>query len=97
MNKDTNVRYTPPSKYDVAHYGMIFKVVGENDSCEYFVQCSSNLEAPDWKPFSYLLEQTFMSFVDNKEFISLCLAISFGKTEERAGHLKELSNLVGPK
>jgi len=93
MNKENNVRYNPPSKYDIAHYGMILKVMGEDDSFEYFVQCSSNLDTPDWKPISYLLEKTFLPFVD-EFFVSLCLSLSSCNPEDRAEHLKKLANTL---
>jgi hypothetical protein len=94
MIKDPVIRYSPPSKYDVADYGTIYKVVGENDSHEYFVQCSPNLESPDWRPYSYLLEKAFSCFAVNNAFIKLCLALSDSSNTDKAEHLKKLIDIL---
>ena len=93
MVNEVNVRYSAPSKYDIANHGTIFKVMGENNSYELFVQCSSNLESPEWKPINYLLEKTFHDFLTDKDFISLCLCLSSGDGD-RHEHFKSLSKLL---
>jgi len=91
MNHDLTIRYNPPTKYDVLPYGTIIKVLGDGDSYDLFVQCSSNLEYIDWKPARVVLLDAFKPYLDEK-FLSHCLALSSGKPEDKAEHLKEILN-----
>jgi hypothetical protein len=95
MKQDLTIRYNPPSKYEIAPYGEIYKVMGENESYELFVQCSSNLDAPEWKPVSLVLMDAFKPFISSI-LLSHCLALSSGKPEDRVGHLNQIKNLLVP-
>lgn len=83
------VRYSMPSKYDVAKFGTICKVMGDNESFELFIQLGAP-EGSDWKPINYLLEKTFDPFITNPDFISLCLRIFSAQGDVRE-HYKALS------
>jgi len=90
---DPVVRYTKPCKCDIAEFGTIYKVMGDNDSYELFVQLGSNPEATEWHPIGTLLERSFHRFLLNKEFITLCLHAT-SCTEKSCKHNKDMWQLL---
>ena len=72
-----------PSKYDVAPYGTMCKVMGDNDSSELYVQLGREIVddwrqpgvalGGDWKPIGKLLEGAFKDKLDDPIFIQECL------------------------
>jgi len=94
MNKEVVIRYNTPGKYDVAQHGTIYKVLGDDDSCELFVQLSEDSTSPNWKPISYLLEKIFTTFIEDKDFISHSLHLFSGFPEDRCKHLKAISEIL---
>jgi hypothetical protein len=68
-------RYTPPSKYDLAPFGTIVKVIGDGEETELYIQLSKDEMNANWKKVRHLLERTFSEYIDNKDFINACLDI----------------------
>jgi hypothetical protein len=68
------IRYTVPTRYDVAPYGAIVTVVGENDSQKMFIQLGQE-EHSHWMGLGDFLEQTFKTEIDDPEFVKGCLSL----------------------
>lgn len=87
------VRYTMPTKYDVAKFGTICKVVGDNGSCELIVQLGGDEAISNWKPIGYLLEQCFHSFLNDPVFVSCCLHL-YSHPGHGCEQLKEIAKII---
>jgi len=73
-------RYTPPNKLTHEPYGTIIKVIsGERDV--YYVQTSTSLKHPQWKPIEMILSMTFSNLLSNEEFIDVCLKLINNKDQ----------------
>jgi hypothetical protein len=73
MTVDIKTRYSMPSKYDVAPYGTIVKVVGDDDSYQLVVQLSKDSLLSEWMPIGKLLEGAFKDKLSDEKFIEQCL------------------------
>jgi len=93
MVNEVPVKYLAPGRYDVANYGTIYKVMGDGESYEYFVQLSEDLESPDWKPIGFLIEKTFEPYLMNKEFMNACLNIH-AKKGNKSEQFKYIANVI---
>lgn len=72
------VRYSAPTRYDLAPRGTICKVMGDADVYSIYIQAGNNPETASWLPIGDLLEKTFASYIVDHEFIKACLDICDG-------------------
>lgn len=93
MVNEIVIRYSAPTKYDVAKFGTIYKVMGDDESYELFVQLSEEDSVANWQPMSYLLEKTFRSFLTNPDFVSQCLHL-FSFKGDRCEHFKRICEIL---
>jgi len=63
-----HIRYTVPSKLDIAPYGFIAKVMEDDEKFTLWIQLGG-LEVPDWKPISKFFELVFSKLISNEEFM----------------------------
>lgn len=60
------VRYGKPSKYDIAPYGKVCKVITHNDDIyEIYLQTSKNLESPCWEILDRFDKEAPTEYVKN--------------------------------
>jgi len=53
-------RYHVPGQFDVAEYGQVFKVIGDNeDDISYYIQLSPDKDDPRWKRAGQFLEEAY--------------------------------------
>ena len=93
LNDKTLVRYSTPGKYDVAKFGTISKVMGDNDSFEFYVQLSEDESIGNWQKISYLLEKVFGQFIINNDFLAQCLNIYVEK-EDKHSAFDKISEII---
>ena len=67
------ILYTKPSKHHKAPFGFSVKVMGDNDTFEFWVQTSKDEDEPDWKPSIDLLSELFKKDFEDPNFIKLVL------------------------
>lgn len=73
-NKDIIVRYTNPTKYDKAPQGAICRVMRDNAKYILYVQTSKDgSDCCEWAPMGDFLENTFESYIENRDFINACI------------------------
>lgn len=65
------VKYQPPSRFDNASYGQIWKVIGENESVSYWAQVSRFEIEPCWKEITFYFDSTFQELLRTEEFREL--------------------------
>jgi hypothetical protein len=87
------LRYTPPGRYDVAQFGTMCRVVGDNDSSEIYVQLSEDMSSPSWQKLSKLLEFVFSRFVEKPDFVSRC-SLVFSGQGDAGEHLKMIGEII---
>lgn len=90
--KDLPVRYTMPSRLDLAPYGTIVKVIGDNDY-ELYVQLATEEGSANWKKVRNLLEFVFSDYLCSKDFMDACLDIYCQKGSKESS-LKKISELL---
>lgn len=73
------IRYNAPTRYDLAPYGSICKVMEENESYKLYFQISESPDTATWITVGELLEKTFNSFLMDNEFINACIDIYTNK------------------
>jgi hypothetical protein len=70
------IRYTPLSRYDLAAFGTLAKVIGENDDeYELYIQLSRDSQIANWRKVRHLLEVVLKDKLLDKEFIDACLEL----------------------
>jgi hypothetical protein len=67
------IRYTIPSRYDVAPYGAIVTVMGDHEETM-FIQLGQE-EHSHWIRLGDFLEKAFKSEINDTEFIKGCLSL----------------------
>ena len=63
------VRYTPPTRYDVAEYGTIRRVMESDKPLDLYVQISKDIESPIWNKMGDFLEKVFRVESQDEEFV----------------------------
>lgn len=87
---EVQVKYSPPSKYEVAKFGTIYKVIGDSgDGIKIYVQTSENESNPSWRLIEDLLLDVFYPILLNSSFIDACL-----KTYIQPKHFKEIAKTL---
>ena len=67
-------RYVVPSKIDVAPYGTIYNVIGDNNTPSLYIQLGTE-PIINWQPMSFLMGHIFSPCYTDPAFIELCLAL----------------------
>jgi hypothetical protein len=68
------IRYSKPSRLDVAPYGTVYEVVMEPEQPpEFYVQSSKDDQAPNWISRGAFLELAFATDLRSDKFIQECL------------------------
>lgn len=67
------IRYANPTKFDIAQYGVLVKVLRDDGSFDYFIQISKDEEAVEWIEMSKFLDQLFKDNYENDTFIKKLL------------------------
>ena len=88
----SGIRYTIPTRYDLAPYGQVCKVMGDDESVMLYVQTTHDQETANWIPMSIFLEKVFKSFLDDPAFINQCLEIYHNNSNQI-----ESFNILGDK
>jgi hypothetical protein len=68
------IRYTPPTRYDIAEYGARCKVMESEKPIDLYVQISKDEQSPNWKRMGDFLELAFAKEIHEDDFINQCLA-----------------------
>jgi hypothetical protein len=90
------VRYTIPTRYDLAPFGQVCKVMGDDESVTLYIQTGHDQDTSTWVPMSIFLEKVFKSFLDDPTFIKECLEI-YHNNPNYIENLKTLSNIIKDK
>jgi hypothetical protein len=64
------IKYKAPSRYDMAPYGQIWKVIGENNESTVWVQVSK-VEEPNWLNITSLFNGNLQELLRTGEFQKL--------------------------
>jgi hypothetical protein len=88
------VRYSPPTRYDLAPRCTICKVMGDEQVYKLYVQTSEASDASCWVPMGELLERTFDSFTQDHEFINACVDVC---TNKEGSHMQIIVEKIKPK
>lgn len=86
-------RYTAPTKYDLAPFGTIVKVIGDGEDYELYIQLSKDELNANWKKVRHLLERTFSEYINNKDFIDACLDI-YQDNDRKLESKKKISTII---
>lgn len=68
------LKYTVPTRYDMAPYGQIWVKANDSNVVDVFIQASKN-DSPNWISMGQLLERAFSEKLSDPEFINECLEI----------------------
>jgi hypothetical protein len=88
------VRYSPPTRYDVAPRCTICKVMGDEQIFTLYVQTGDSTDTATWVPMGELLEKAFNSFTLDHEFINACVDLSQSK---EGSHMQIIVEKIKPK
>ena len=72
-NSNITVRYAPPSRFDVAPWATMCKVMLEGSDHDLYIQISKDETKPEWLKMRHLLEKAFEHFLADTVFIESCL------------------------
>jgi hypothetical protein len=61
-------KYKDPGRFDIAPYGQIWKVVGENDTIDYWLQVSKYEAEPCWILITFFFDKNFQELLRVAEF-----------------------------
>jgi hypothetical protein len=61
-------RYKPPSRFDNEQYGKIYRVIGENETVDTWVQISKFEAAPYWINITPFFEKNFQDLLKTEPF-----------------------------
>jgi len=70
------IRYSPPSRYDVAPYGFVVKVMRDDELSSLWIQTSHDVEHPTWKTMGEFLEGIFLPHLTDPIFIHALLNLN---------------------
>lgn len=71
-----HVRYTIPTRYDIAPFGTMCVVIGETEEQRfYYIQLSTNELIAAWEPINDFLGYVFQDEITDQNFIDECLHI----------------------
>lgn len=65
------VKYKDPGRLDNAPYGQIWKVIGENEFVDYWVQISKFTAEPCWILITHFFDKNFQELLRHPEFQSV--------------------------
>jgi hypothetical protein len=88
------VRYSAPTRYDLAPRCTICKVMGDESIYKLYVQISEATDSASWIPMGELLERTFDSFTQDHEFIAACVDMCSNK---EGAHMQIIVEKIKPK
>lgn len=77
------VKYTTPTKYDIAPYATAWVLAADNNKDRLWIQTSEDMAWMDWKEMPELMECAFESFYGNKNFIEECLLMLKDKRDDK--------------
>lgn len=66
-------KYSRPTRLDVDRYGQIRKVICDDGSIEYYIQCSQDEENPLWLRLGSFFEIAFSNYMTDDKFIESAL------------------------
>ena len=89
MGREIVIRYTIPTKFDMAPYGTICKVLLDNDKVEHFIQLGQS--DVQWKRLGTFFEEAFDGFLHDRGFVDECLALFSKKTLDLFLDIKGIS------
>jgi len=75
------VRYTPPSKYDLAMFGETVEVMAEGSKYDTYIQLSTNPEVSCWLKIGDFWAIVLEDKPQDREFMKTCLTIYLEKTK----------------
>lgn len=67
------MKYSCPTKYDMAPYSTMWRAHKDNDECDVFIQVSEIIQEPTWINIGTFLEKSFEEQLENENFIDDCL------------------------
>lgn len=67
------IRYTPPTRYDVAEYGARCQVMESDKPIDLYIQISKDEQSPNWKRMGDFLEMVYSQEIHEEKFIQDCL------------------------
>lgn len=94
MNKEQeiNVRFCPPSRFDIAKIGTVVKVYNEK-SYEYFIQISEYDGLPNWKKWGDFLGVILKEKAIDEVFVKRCMKL-FDSTPPKNAKILEDGNYL---
>ena len=69
--KKIETKYKDPNRLDKAPYGQIWKVIGENEFVDYWVQISKFTAEPCWILITHFFDKNFQELLRHPEFQSV--------------------------
>jgi hypothetical protein len=70
----TLIKYTPPSKYEIAPYGTTWQVEKSDKPLDYYIQISKDEQNPCWLPMGDFLVLVNQKHILEEKFINECLS-----------------------
>lgn len=77
------VKYTTPTKYDIAPYATAWVISLDGLKDRLWLQTSQDMDRMDWVEMPELLGCVFEQFYSNKHFIEECLLMLKDKREDK--------------
>ena len=74
------VRYSVPTRYDLAPRCTICKVMGDGPSYKLYVQIGEVSDAATWISMGDLLEQTLKDLILDQDFVNDCVTMNQDNT-----------------
>ncbi len=76
------IRYSStPTKFDLAPYGFIVKVLKDNGDYDYYIQLSKEDDASEWLSIPDYLDRHFRKYYNTESFTKLMLKLHENKTD----------------
>ncbi len=89
MQKPYLAKYCAPTKFDVAAFGTLWRVLGDDDtSIDYYIQINNKEGDPVWEKMGIFLNKIFNRMYADDRFIEDCLNLYVKQQIEISEYLK---------
>ena len=75
MSDQVIEKFTPPTRYDHASFGTLYKNMQDESLSEYYIQLSKDANDPNWERLGLFIVKLFEEFVTHPDFVSSLIAI----------------------
>lgn len=93
MVKTQMIRYSHPTKYDLAPYGTMWRAIGDEGRFELYIQVSDDQDNPTWVSIPAFFEKVFIDFTQDPKFMDECLILYKENVDKSVAAIQSIMNI----